>query len=86
MSAGSVKYQTMDNVVLEMHSHGKMKPFFSAQDNKDEQGFRIYAVAGRLNDEPRIRLRVGGYGYFREILFQEVFDGPCPIDNFMDAE
>jgi hypothetical protein len=81
VSGTSIEYQTMDNVVLELHSHGKMSAFFSGQDNKDEQGFRVYAVAGRLNDEPQIRLRIGIYGYFREILFQEVFDGPCPIDN-----
>ena len=38
--------------------------FFSATDDRDEQGFRIYGVAGRLyTPRPELRLRVGVYGH-----------------------
>ena len=36
-------------VVAEFHSHGSSRAFFSATDDRDEQGFRIYGVAGRLD-------------------------------------
>jgi len=79
VTESGVEYQTLDNVVLDLHSHGNMRPFFSATDNRDEQGFRLYGVVGRLRGVPGIRLRVGVYGYFQEVHFEDVFDGPCPI-------
>jgi len=48
-------------------------------DNEDEQGFRIYGVIGNMTRRPQVRLRVGIYGYFYELDFEDVFDGPCPI-------
>lgn len=47
------------DILLDLHSHGSMPAFWSATDNADEVGFRIYAVIGRLNDAPEIRLRLG---------------------------
>ena len=35
-------------MVAEVHSHGRARAFFSATDDADEQGLRIYEVAGRL--------------------------------------
>ena len=45
---------TCTGVVAEFHSHGGSRSFFSATDDRDEQGFRIYGVVGRL-DAPRYR-------------------------------
>lgn len=46
------------DVILEIHSHGNMRGIFRSTDNRDEQGFRIYGVIGRLDsDTPEIRLR-----------------------------
>ena len=45
----------------------------------DEQGFRIYGVAGRLDtDRPELGLRVGVYGHFAPVNWSQVFDGPNP--------
>ncbi len=47
--------------IAEFHSHGRGRAFFSTTDNEDEQGFRIYGVAGRLDTpQPELSLRVGG--------------------------
>lgn len=58
------------NAMIEIHSHGRLPAFFSEADDMDETGFRLYGVIGDLDCEeclPRIRLRVGVYGYYYEI-------------------
>ncbi|MBA7676844.1 hypothetical protein ES703_85089 [subsurface metagenome] len=74
-SAGSVVYEVVNAVVLEMHSHGQMGAFFSTTDNTDETGLKLYAVIGKLNSTPIVKLRVGVYGYFKALPWKEVFDG-----------
>lgn len=81
ISAARVEYEAMDDVVLDLHSHGTMRAFFSTQDDRDEQGFKLYGVVGRLQDQPTIRLRVGIYGYYGQVKFGDVFDGYCPIEE-----
>ncbi len=54
--------QGYDNVVCELHSHHTMPAFFSGVDDADEQGFRFYAVIGRVLAAPEIRVRLGLYG------------------------
>jgi PRTRC genetic system protein A len=71
----SVKYCLGENVVLDLHSHGKMGTFFSGQDSQDEQGMKLYGVVGKLAGTPVVRLRVGVYGYFTPISWGDVFDG-----------
>ncbi|MBI2851278.1 MAG: hypothetical protein HYX80_09640 [Chloroflexi bacterium] len=72
----SVVYEVGDSVVLDIHSHGHMPAFFSQQqDDKDETGLKLYAVVGRLNATPVVKLRVGVYGYFRGLAWHDVFDG-----------
>lgn len=87
-SAGSVEYSNPDNVVLDLHSHGQMNAFFSGQDNKDEQGFKIYGVVGGLRRKESVGFRVGVYGYFFDVLWDDVFDGirPYNIFDIHDAE
>ena len=64
-TASSLAYRPPAGVVAEFHSHGGSRSFFSATDDRDEQGFRIYGVVGRLDDPlPELRLRVGVYGHF----------------------
>lgn len=53
--------------IIEIHSHHEMPAFWSAQDNRDETGFRLYGVLGTVLTAPELRLRVGVYGHFREI-------------------
>ena len=71
----SVIYEVGDSVVLDIHSHGHMRAAFSSQDNTDETGLKLYAVVGRLNATPEVRLRVGVYGYFHSLTWHDVFDG-----------
>ena len=78
-TASSLKYTPPAGVVAEFHSHGRSRAFFSKTDDKDEQGFRVYGVAGRLDsDRPELSLRVGVYGHFAPVEWPQVFDGPHP--------
>ncbi len=73
----SLKYAPPARVVAEFHSHGSSPAFFSKTDDRDEQGFRIYGVVGRLDTAlPELCLRVGVYGHFTPLGWSEVFDGP----------
>ena len=76
-TATRLKYTPPAGVVAEFHSHGSSRAFFSKTDDGDEQGFRIYGVAGRLDtDLPELSLRVGVYGHFAPADWPQVFDGP----------
>ena len=78
-TATSLEYTPPAGVVAEFHSHGRSRAFFSATDDRDEQGFRIYGVAGRLDtDRPELSLRVGVYGHFAPVEWSQVFDSPHP--------
>ena len=75
-SDASVVYEVGNSVVLDIHSHAHMPAFFSHQtDDKDETGLKLYAVVGRLNATPVVKLRVGVYGYFHSLTWHDVFDG-----------
>ena len=65
--------------LIDLHSHAVMDPFFSPTDNKDEQGFRIFAVIGKLNENPEICVRVGVYGTYWNIPADMVFELPGEI-------
>ncbi|MEE3719938.1 hypothetical protein V2H45_24665 [Tumidithrix elongata RA019] len=64
-----------------MHSHHGMEAYFSEMDNRDETGFRIYAVLGELFTNPKIRMRVGIYGHFYETTVTGIFDLPDRITD-----
>ena len=85
-TAASLTYPPPD-VVAEFHSHGKGRAFFSKTDDKDEQGFRIYGVVGRLDTPEReLSLRVGVYGHFAPVQWSQVFGGPNPSVRLMGEE
>ena len=78
-SETSLAYEPPAVVVAEVHSHGRARAFFSATDDADEQGFRIYGVAGRLGTPlPELRLRLGVYGHFAPVTLVQVFSGHGP--------
>lgn len=72
---GSVVYEVGESVVLDLHSHGHMGACFSPQDDQDEKGLKLFAVVGKLNATPVVRLRIGVYGYFNPLAWGDVFDG-----------
>ena len=74
-NGASVKYETLPTSVMDIHSHGHMKAWFSGTDNTDEQGLRLYMVVGRLDTLlPEVELRLGVYGYFIPLSVEDVFD------------
>ncbi len=78
-TGSSLTYRPPQGVIAEFHSHGRHRAFFSATDDKDEQGFRVYGVVGRLDKpEPELTLRLGIYGHFAPLDWSQVFDGPPP--------
>jgi len=85
-SAGQVRYMGGDErtVVLDLHSHHEMAPFFSTTDNRDEQGLRFYAVIGHIYSRPQIRLRLGVYGDFVELPVTVLFEGLGPFEDCYD--
>ncbi len=86
-ASASLTYPPPTGVVAEFHSHGGARSFFSATDDRDEQGFRIYGVAGRLDAlRPELRLRVGVYGHFAPVDWCQVFGGPDPGVRLMGEE
>ena len=75
----SLAYLPPAGVVAEFHSHGSSRAFFSSTDDRDEQGFRIYGVVGRLDTAlPELSLRMGVYGHFAPLDWTQVFSGPEP--------
>lgn len=62
--------------LLDVHSHNTIEPFFSTDDDKDETGFRIFAVFGLLDTQPCVMARVGIYGYCWRLDASDVFALP----------
>jgi PRTRC genetic system protein A len=67
--------------LVDVHSHDTLEPFFSTEDDKDETGFRIFAVFGLLDTQPCVMARVGIYGYCWHLTAGDVFVLP---DGVMD--
>lgn len=71
-------------IALALHSHHAMSAYFSATDDRDEQGLAIYGVLGRLDTgRPEVALRAGAYGAWLPIPWDDVFDGDR--GSFRDA-
>ena len=86
-TATSLAYRPPAGVVAKFHSHGRAHAFFSATDDRAEQGFRIYGVAGRLyTPRSELRLRVGVYGHSAPLDWLRVFYGPDPGIRLKDEE
>ena len=76
-TGSSLTYQPPAGVVAEFHSHARHRAFFSAADDRDERGFRIYGVVGRLDTaQPELTLRLGIYGHFAPLHWSQIFHGP----------
>ena|SRR6185503_13995165 len=78
---------THAKALIECHSHHSMSAHFSSMDDEDEQGFRIYAVLGRvLNEQAKISVRVGCHGYFFVIPAESVFELPTGLVDAQEQE
>ena len=74
------------SALIDLHSHGALSPFFSPIDDKDEQGFRIYAVIGEVDRVPKLCVRVGVYGHYFDIPASTVFEIPDDIVDVYEDE
>jgi PRTRC genetic system protein A len=71
------------DALIEVHSHHSMSAFFSKTDDRDETGFRVYAVLGRVKEQPEISVRIGIYGHFWQIPASWIFEMPAAIQNVL---
>ena len=85
-TTASIQYERGGEAVAEFHSHGRMRAFFSGTDDRDEVGFRIYGVCGKLDTAPEMKLRVGIYGHFGDVHWLDVFSEPGPMIRQADKE
>lgn len=72
-----VYYQKLadDIVVMELHSHGILKAYFSKTDDKDELATGFYGVMGKVKSKnPQLRVRYSCGGRFKEIHPASIFD------------
>jgi PRTRC genetic system protein A len=71
---------TFANALIDAHSHAFMPAFFSPTDDKDETGFRIYTVLGRVNtNAPEICTRIGLYQHYWDIPSHLIYELPGSI-------
>ncbi|NEO33152.1 MAG: hypothetical protein F6K36_22550 [Symploca sp. SIO3C6] len=69
--------QPYHEAIAEFHSHGSGTASFSATDNAEEDGFRLYGIIGRLHTiHPEILIRAGLFGHFLIVPASCVFDLP----------
>lgn len=74
------------SALIDLHSHACFSPFFSPTDDKDETGFRIYAVIGNFDKVPTMSVRVGVYSHYFNIPASTVFDLPDGILDIYEQE
>ena len=65
--------QYPEPAAIEIHSHGSMGAFFSATDNKEENGCRISTVIGRSNNQLEIVSRVCAHGLFLDVASDQIY-------------
>lgn len=74
------------SALIDLHSHARFAPFFSPTDNRDETGFRIYAVIGHVDKTPTMTVRVGVYSHYFNIPASTVFELPEGIEDVYKQE
>ena len=77
------------NALMEVHTHPRMRAFYSGTDNRDEQGFRLYGVLGLPSPGeeeqkclPEIRMRVSVFGAYYEFPASWVLELPEGLEEY----
>jgi PRTRC genetic system protein A len=83
-TGGRVRYRLHPGdgaVVLDIHSHHRLPPFFSATDDADDVGVAVYAVVGAFGhpDGPAVRARLGALGHWWPVSLAALVDGPLGV-------
>lgn len=80
-----VTFEDDVTAIVDLHSHGTMAAFFSETDDRDEQGLRIYAVIGQVDQPiPTLMVRVGVYGHTHWIPATTIFEGLGPFRDLVE--
>lgn len=93
LSGGGVQYKPdskdSNPIVMDLHSHHTMSPFFSGTDDGDEQSTQLYAVIGHIDhsqEAVNIRVRMGGTDLLTNIPVEKIFDKNVTFDpTWMDS-
>jgi len=78
--------QAGTSALIDLHSHARFSSFFSHTDDRDEVGFRIYAVIGSVDKVPTISVRVGVYSHYFNLPAETVFELPEGIQDIYEPE
>ena len=84
-SAVRVRYPmpASGTVLLDLHSHHRMRAYFSATDDADDQGLSVSAVIGNIFQRPAIVVRLNIYGLHCPVPAGMVFDTLGPfVDRY----
>jgi PRTRC genetic system protein A len=71
-SPGQVRYtvppmEAEETIAVDLHTHGSGMPFWSADDDRDDQGIKIAGVFGCLHQTPRAAFRLVMNGMYRPL-------------------
>lgn len=71
-----LEHDSNNVLVMDVHSHGVIRPTFSVVDDNDEKGTRLYCVIGNMNDTTayHFSLRAGTGGNFIPVADEDVFE------------
>lgn len=69
-------------LVMDIHSHHRLAPYFSHVDNEDEKGDRLYLVFGHIDSNHyEYSLRAGSGGNFRLLTARDHMAGVFPFEE-----
>jgi hypothetical protein len=84
-TAGRVTYAVPpgERLLVDIHSHHSMPPFYSATDDGDDTGLSVSVVIGRLYTRPALCCRLNVYGHRMDIPAGMIFEHLGPfVDTF----
>ncbi len=75
-----------ERILVDIHSHHQMPPFFSATDDADDLGLSVSVVIGTIFTQPTIRCRLNVYGHRQAVPALLLFDALGPfVDSYGGA-
>lgn len=87
VSSVSITFDDYADSVIDLHSHNSMAAFFSDIDDRDESGFRFYAVIGKLGtSKPEIKVRAGIYGHHLNVPVTSIIETAGPFIDLFDPQ
>nr|WP_255604351.1 Mov34/MPN/PAD-1 family protein [Oscillochloris sp. ZM17-4] len=79
-----VRYELDRRYLVDLHSHHRMAPFFSATDDRDDTWLSASVVVGNIFAQPTILCRLNVYGTRQMVPATLLFDGLGPFTDELD--